>query len=102
MAENGTNELIYEVLKQIQERSAKIESTLIDHTRLFIRVREEINSVREDINGLRSDDLRREAMQVKNGRPAATHRKSPQPVRRLSHSNQRASLIANFPGNYPI
>jgi len=65
MAENVTNELIYEVLKQIQDRLAKVEATLTDHTRLFIRVREEINSVREDINGLRGDDLRREAMQAK-------------------------------------
>jgi hypothetical protein len=53
MAENITNELIYEVLKQIQERLARVESVLADHTRQFIRVREDINSVREDINGLR-------------------------------------------------
>ena len=65
MAENVTSELIYEVLKQIQDRLAKVESTLADHTRQFIRVREDINSVREDINGLRGDDLRREAMQAK-------------------------------------
>ncbi|MFZ5932134.1 MAG: hypothetical protein ACOY15_13090 [Pseudomonadota bacterium] len=65
MAENVTNELIYEVLKHIQDRLAKVESTLTDHTRQFIRVREDINSVREDINGLRGDDLRREAMQAR-------------------------------------
>jgi DNA-directed RNA polymerase subunit F len=72
MAENVTlklqathcNELIYEVLKQIQERLTKVESTLVDHTRQFIRVREDINSVREDINGLRGDDLRRETVQA--------------------------------------
>ncbi len=65
MAENVTSELMFEVLKQIQERLARMESVLADHTRQFIRVREDINSVREDINGLRGDDLRREAVQAK-------------------------------------
>ncbi len=65
MAENVTNELIYEILKHIQDRLAKVETVLADHTRQFIRVREDINSVREDINGLRGDDLRREAMQAR-------------------------------------
>jgi len=58
MAENITNELMFEVLKQIQDRLVRIESVLADHTRQFIRVR-------EDINGLRGDDLRRETMQAK-------------------------------------
>jgi len=58
MAQNVTNELMLEVLKQIQERLARMESVLADHTRQFIRVR-------EDINGLRGDDLRREAVQAK-------------------------------------
>lgn len=65
MAENVTNKLIYEILKHIQDRLAKVETVLADHTRQFIRVREDINSVREDINGLRGDDLRREAMQAR-------------------------------------
>lgn len=54
-----------EILKQLQKDMTDVKSTLADHTRLFIRVREEINSVREDINGLRGDDLRRESMQAK-------------------------------------
>ena len=57
MAENVTNELIFEVLKQIQERLARVESVLADHTRQFIRVREELN-------GLRGDDIRREVLQA--------------------------------------
>ncbi len=60
MAENVTKELIFDVLKHIQGRLAKVETVLADHTRQFIRVREDINSVREDING-----LRREAMQAR-------------------------------------
>ena len=57
MAENVTNELLYEVLKQIQGGQAEIKAVLSDHTRQLIRIR-------EDINNLRSDDLRREAMQA--------------------------------------
>ncbi|MFZ5932242.1 MAG: hypothetical protein ACOY15_13650 [Pseudomonadota bacterium] len=57
MAENVTNELMFEILKQLQKDMADVKSTLADHTRQFIRVR-------EDINGLRGDDLRREAMQA--------------------------------------
>lgn len=64
MAENITNELLYEVLKDIQARLASVELTLAAHTRQLIRVREDINSVRDDINGLRGGDLRRETMQV--------------------------------------
>ncbi len=58
MAENVTNELIFEVLKQIQDRLAKIELSLADHTRQFIRIREELN-------GLRGDDIRREIQQAR-------------------------------------
>ncbi len=65
MAENVTNELMLEILKQLQKDMADVKATLADHTRQFIRVREDINSVREDINGLRGDDLRREAVQAK-------------------------------------
>lgn len=65
MAETVTNELMFEILKQLQKDMADVKATLTDHTRLFIRVREDINSVREDINGLRGDDLRREAIQSK-------------------------------------
>lgn len=57
MAENITNELIYEVLKQLQRDMASLKLTLADLTRQSIRVR-------EDINGLRGDDLRRETMQA--------------------------------------
>lgn len=64
MAENVTNELMFEILKQLQKDMADVKSTLVDHTRQFIRVREDINSVREDINGLRGDDLRRETVQA--------------------------------------
>ena len=54
---NITNELIYEVLKQLQCDIAEVKATLADHTRQFIRVR-------EDINNLRGDDLRRETLQA--------------------------------------
>jgi hypothetical protein len=52
-----TNELIYEVLKQLQAGQAEIKGMLSDHTRQLIRVR-------EDINSLRGDDLRRETLQA--------------------------------------
>lgn len=65
-AENVTYELMFEILKQLQKDMADVKSTLADHTRQFIRVR-------EDINGLRGDDLRRETVQAKMGRPPATH-----------------------------
>jgi hypothetical protein len=54
---NVTNELIYDVLKQVQADVAEVKGTLADHTRQFIRVR-------EDINNLRGDDLRRESLQT--------------------------------------
>jgi hypothetical protein len=52
-----TNDLMYEVLKSIQASVAEIKATLADHSRLFLRIR-------EDINNLRSDDLRIETMQA--------------------------------------
>ena len=52
-----TNQLIYEVLKQLQAGQAEIKAILTDHTRQIIRVREEINA-------LRGDDLRRETLQA--------------------------------------
>ena len=52
-----TNELIYEILKQLQADLAEVKATLADHSRQFIRVR-------EDINDLRGDDLRRENWQA--------------------------------------
>ncbi len=58
MAENVTNELMFEILKQLQKDMTDIKSTLIDHTRQFIRIREELN-------GLRGDDIRREVLQTK-------------------------------------
>ena len=44
-----TNELIYEVLKKVQADVAIIKTTVADHTRLLVRMRE--------------DDLRLESMQ---------------------------------------
>ncbi len=52
-----TNELIYEILKQLQAGQADLKVILSDHSRQFIKVR-------EDINSLRGDDLRREALQA--------------------------------------
>jgi hypothetical protein len=57
MPENVTNELMYEILKQLQAGQAEIKAVLADHTRQLIRVR-------EDINNLRGDDLRRESLQT--------------------------------------
>jgi hypothetical protein len=57
MSQPVTNELIYDVLKQVQADMAEVKGTLADHTRQFIRVR-------EDINSLRGDDLRRESLQT--------------------------------------
>jgi hypothetical protein len=64
MVEIITKDLIYEILKQLQCGVAEMKATLADHTRQFIRVREEINAVRDDISDLRSDDLRGERMQA--------------------------------------
>lgn len=52
-----TNELLYEVLKKLQADMAEVKTTLGDHGRQLIRIR-------EDINVLRGDDLRRESMQA--------------------------------------
>lgn len=52
-----TLELMYEVLKKIQDGQARIIETQTDHSRQLLKLR-------EDINNLRSDDLRRETMQV--------------------------------------
>ncbi len=57
MAENVTNELMLEILKQLQKDMVDVKATLADHTRQFIRVREELN-------GLRGDDIRREVLQA--------------------------------------
>jgi hypothetical protein len=57
MAETVTLELMYEVLKKLQDGQARIVDTQADHTHQLLRLR-------EDINNLRSDDLRRETMQV--------------------------------------
>jgi len=48
----------------VQADIAEIKAAQADHTRQFIRIRQDINSARDDINGLRGDDLRRETMQV--------------------------------------
>lgn len=52
-----TNELIFEILKKIQADIADVKDSLSDHTRQFIRLREEIHN-------LRGDDLRREVVQA--------------------------------------
>lgn len=57
MADTVTNELMYEVLKKLQDGQARIIETLADHSRQFIQVR-------QDINNLRGDDLRRETLQA--------------------------------------
>jgi hypothetical protein len=53
-----TLELMYEVLKKLQEGQARIIETQADHSR------RQLIQVRQDINNLRSDDLRRETMQA--------------------------------------
>ncbi len=58
MAENVTNELIFEVLKQIQERLSRHEQMLKDLQAGQVRIREELN-------GLRGDDIRREIQQAR-------------------------------------
>jgi hypothetical protein len=52
-----TNELIYEVLKKIQNDVSTVKQTLSDHTHALLRIR-------EDVNNLRADDLRREGLQA--------------------------------------
>jgi hypothetical protein len=55
--DNVTLELMYEVLKKLQDGQARVIETQAEHTRQLFRVREEIKH-------LRSDDLRRETMQA--------------------------------------
>ena len=57
MPETVTNELLYEVMKQVQAGQTEMKKTLGDLVAQVIRVR-------EDINNLRSDDLRRERVQA--------------------------------------
>ncbi|MCK9993777.1 MAG: hypothetical protein Dbin4_02297 [Alphaproteobacteria bacterium] len=57
MAENVTNELIFEILKAIQEKLDRHERILKDLQAGQIRIREELN-------GLRGDDIRREVLQA--------------------------------------
>jgi hypothetical protein len=52
-----TNELLYEVLKQLQTDMSEVKKTLSDQGYQLIRIREEINT-------LRGDDLRREGIQA--------------------------------------
>ena len=52
-----TNQLLYEILRQIQSDVSDVKKALIDHGHQLIRVREEINT-------LRGDDLRRESIQA--------------------------------------
>jgi hypothetical protein len=54
---------MFEVLRKVQADVADMKGVQADHSRQFIRVREDINSLRGDIHGLHSDDLRRERMQ---------------------------------------
>ena len=49
MTQTVTNELMFELLKKIQADVATIKTTVLDHTRLLVRMRE--------------DDLRLESMQ---------------------------------------
>jgi hypothetical protein len=52
-----TNELIYEILKQLQAGQAEMKAVLTDHTRQLLRIR-------DNINCLRGADLRIESMQA--------------------------------------
>jgi hypothetical protein len=58
MSQNVTNELIYDLLKQLQADVAEVKATLADHARQFIRMR-------EDINALRRNDVSGESMQAR-------------------------------------
>lgn len=49
MTQPITNELMYEILKKVQADVSVIKTTVLDHTRLLVRMRE--------------DDLRLEGMQ---------------------------------------
>ena len=42
-----TNDLIYEVLKKLQADTAEIKAILVDHSRQFLRGREDMASIRD-------------------------------------------------------
>jgi hypothetical protein len=64
MSEKITNELIYEILKQLQSDVSSVKRLVADQGNQIIGVREDVNAIRNDINGLRGDDLRRERIQA--------------------------------------
>lgn len=55
MPEAVTNELIYEVLKKLQQSVAKIDTKLDDHTHQFIGLREQLHTI--EGNFLRQERL---------------------------------------------
>lgn len=55
MPEAVTNELIYEVLKKVQQSITRMDAKLDDHTRQFIALREQLHTL--DGNALRQERL---------------------------------------------
>lgn len=55
MPEAVTNELIYEVLKKLQQGIARVDGKLDDHTRQFIGLREQLHTI--EGNFLRQERL---------------------------------------------
>jgi len=55
MPEKVDNELIYEVLKKLQQGVSRIDAKLDDHTRQFIALREQLHTM--DGNALRQERL---------------------------------------------
>ena len=55
MPENVTNELLYEVLKQLQAGQVDMKASLTDHTRQFIGLREQLHTM--EGNFLRQERL---------------------------------------------
>ncbi len=55
MPETVTNELLYEILKKLQQSVTKIDAKLEDHTRQFIGLREQLHT-------MEGNDLRQERL----------------------------------------
>lgn len=55
MPDTITNELMYEVLKKIQQQLGRMDTKLDDHTRQFIALREQLHTL--DGNALRQERL---------------------------------------------
>jgi hypothetical protein len=74
MPENATNDLIYEVLKKVQQSIARMDTKLDAHTRQFIALREQLHTLDGNVLG-------QERLMATLESRIERHRGAPQPQR---------------------